>query len=649
MDKFQGNKKSLHIDILAEAASFKITIGEKLPGREIALRQYFRKDISWPHIDNISQKILSLLYRNTHSCGDKEGEAHHLRQMGQDLYDHILPLQVKEYLTASEAESLLLTIDDRLVVIPWELLHDGKEFLCRRFAMGRLVNTAQQVPKREIQDLSKGIKVLILSDPKGDLLESKKEGLRLQEEMEKLNEHLEVHFFSTDIKVETVRRMLRDCDLVHYAGHAEYYSDNPSMSGWLLQDGNLTAQDIMAMAGSSGTLPLLIFSNACKTGHTAKWEIEERIPTAPFDLVNAFLLAGVQHYIGAFQDISDEASLDIALNFYQSLLNGESIGASLQKARSQFSNKYGQDNLTWASYMLYGDPTAYYLSQGIDKNEPSEESKASPIGQIPVYFEPAVSRGSSSRSGSITSVGRVDSAPSWKMAMKIFSFGLLVVLLVASIVVISFVGKNIINKAEKTPIISPIETKDQWEQEKWNIVNDIIHKLETRYKEKGESTPILSKESAFPITICIMRDKMHHPDGKEDKVLNGLIEQFIEEESLYWLKQRNFSVVERARLDFVLGELARASSSISEKKLNFVLGHVLGAKGIIFVKALPIYSSDKGYQLYLRFIDTETSAIKAIARSDSLIGQDISALARDLGAEIIAMLKKNNVYNILSQ
>ena len=160
---------------------------------------------------------------------------------------------------------------------------------------------------------------------------------------------------------------------------------------------------------------------------------------------------------------------------------------------------------------------------------------------------------------------------------------------------------------------------------------------------------MIPKEVDSSITICIVKDGITNLDKKKDKVLAGLIEQFIEEESLYWLKQRNFSVVERARLDFVLGELARASSSISEKKLNFVLGHVLGAKGIIFVKALPIYSSDKGYQIYLRFIDTETSAIKAIVRSDSLIGQDIPALARDLGAEIIAMLKKKNVYTILSQ
>ncbi|MGA1826381.1 MAG: hypothetical protein ACMUIP_17135, partial [bacterium] len=247
------------------------------------------------------------------------------------------------------------------------------------------------------------------------------------------------------------------------------------------------------------------------------------------------------------------------------------------------------------------------------------------------------------------SFGRIEPTPSWKMVMKIFSFCLLTALLVISIVVISFIGKNVIHKAEQTATVTRIDSKDQWEKEKWNIVNDIIKKLEERYGEQGESAPVIPKEVDSPITICIVKDEINNQDIKKDHVLFGLIEQFIEEESLFWLKQKNFSVVERTRLDFVLGELARASSSISEKKLNFVLGHVLGAKGIIFVKALPIYSSDKGYQIYLRFIDTETSAIKAIVRSDSLIGQDISALARDLGAEIIAMLKKKNVYNILSQ
>lgn len=659
MEQFQQKNKSIHLEVLSEQGFFKITIGEKLSGREVALKQYFRKEISQNHIDNLTKKILSLLYRCTHSCGDKEGDSYLLRQLGQDLYDHIFPISIKESLTETSATNLILTIDDRLVSIPWELLHDGKEFLCIRFAMGRLVNTAQAVPKRQFRDLSKGIKVLILSNPKGDLIESQKEGLRLQEEMEELDDLLDVHFYSSSINVEMVRRMLRDCDFVHYAGHAEYYQDNPSLSGWLLKDGNLTAQDVMSMAGSSGNLPLLIFSNACKTGQTTKWELGESFSTtAPFDLVNAFLLAGVQHYIGAFCDISDEASLDIAINFYQSLMKSESIGESLKAARVKFINQYGPDNLTWASYMLYGDPTANYLNKIIDNgDEIDDKNNQNGNMQSPIFLEPTIARGSSSRgigsSSGQSAHAKIKTDQPLKIIYKIGGFILICAIIISSLFAINIIGRGIINKKQPPITISKNDSNLKWEQDKWKVVNDIIKKLEERYSEQQQHNAISLKDSNLPIPICIVQDRFDNFNPKKDKALDILIEQFLEEESIYWIEEPNFSVVERKRLDFVLSELDRATSSISEKELNFILGHVLGAKGIIFIKILPFNSSDNSsdnsYRIYLRFVDTQTSAILAMAKSHTIIGQDIQTVARQLGAELIAMLKKNNEYKLLSR
>ena len=67
-----------------------------------------------------------------------------------------------------------------------------------------------------------------------------------------------------------MKKNLRDYDVVHYAGHGDYHSDNPAESGWLLKDGRLKASEISAMGGLQ-PMPSLVFSNACQTGQTGEW------------------------------------------------------------------------------------------------------------------------------------------------------------------------------------------------------------------------------------------------------------------------------------------------------------------------------------------------------------------------------------------
>jgi CHAT domain-containing protein len=66
-----------------------------------------------------------------------------LKKSGQVLFDLLVPSKAREKLSSTEARNLILYVDDKLVHIPWELLFDGRQFLCRRFAMGRIVRTRQ--------------------------------------------------------------------------------------------------------------------------------------------------------------------------------------------------------------------------------------------------------------------------------------------------------------------------------------------------------------------------------------------------------------------------------------------------------------------------------------------------------------------------
>ena len=125
------------------------------------------------------------------------------------------------------------------------------------------------------------------------------------------------------------------------------------------------------MAGS-GTMPALVFSNACQSARTEKWTLRERFQNEIFGLANAFLLAGVKHYLGTFWEIQDEPSSRFALKFYEGLMTGKSIGDAVRGARLALIKEFGEENIVWASYLLYGDPTSNYL-EGARVTKPLEE------------------------------------------------------------------------------------------------------------------------------------------------------------------------------------------------------------------------------------------------------------------------------------
>jgi class 3 adenylate cyclase/CHAT domain-containing protein/Tfp pilus assembly protein PilF len=351
---------ALHLEALRKDSHLEISTYETGEGKARTIRTYEVSAISSESIYEKTKEIASLLNR-----ANRRGKVSHeilsaLREAGQFLYDELLTLKAKNDLKTTEAQDLIVSIDDGLVHIPWELLYDGSKFLCQRFNMGRVVSTQKRLPGTKQRDLAKPLKVLILSDPKGDLKDSRREGSFIRDEADKHSSLMSVNPKSGPVTREYARGKMRNFDVVHYAGHADYDTDNPSQSGWLLADTKFTSDDIIRMAGST-PLPALVFSNACKSGQTEEWKVKENYGKGIYGLANAFLLAGVQHYIGTFWEVLDEPSSQFALAFYRSMLKGCTIGEAVREARLHLIQEYGEETIVWASYLLYGDPSFRYI------------------------------------------------------------------------------------------------------------------------------------------------------------------------------------------------------------------------------------------------------------------------------------------------
>jgi len=353
----------------------KIIFEEERAGKKTTLKQYFKSKVSLRELNALSKEIYYILYQSSHfSKVTKSEELKKLQQSALALYNSIFPPPVKEKLSASNARTLSITIDDSLINIPWELLYDGEDFLCLHFNMGRNVYTTHHSVEPKILDIEK-IRMWILTDPNKDIPMSYEEGKQLYKKFEDYSDNLDVIFQSFNITTNRVSRQIFDFNILHYAGHAVYNSDDPGMSGWQLEDDVLTAQTVINLAGCKRSFPALVFSNACQSGQTSLWTdpgSEKLNSYHAYDMVNAFLCCGVLHYIGTFQDIPDIASLSLATHFYTFLMQSYSIGESLRNARLKVieeSIKQRKENLIWAYYTLYGDPTIIYLNPQSDSRD----------------------------------------------------------------------------------------------------------------------------------------------------------------------------------------------------------------------------------------------------------------------------------------
>jgi len=349
-------KSALTLDFAREERRLKVSFFE---GDEKTLRPYENHEVAWEQLDKTCLEIIGLLRRSNRGVKITPEILNSLKKSGQLLFDLLIPSRVKEKIASTTAQSLTLHLDDSLVHIPWELLYAGRVFLCRRFAIGRIANTRQTLTSRSSRALKTPLKILILADPRGDLQASYREGLEIKAFLDEKRDLFHVDFKSHPVDIAFVKKNLRDYDIVHYGGHADYHAQNPCESGWLLTDSKLRASDICTMGGHQ-PMPTLVFANACRSGQTEEWQIKEGCEQEIFGLANAFLLSGVQHYVGTFWEIADEPSSHFAKRLYRFLAEGKGVGAALQAARKAVIDDYGEETLVWASYMLYGDPSREY-------------------------------------------------------------------------------------------------------------------------------------------------------------------------------------------------------------------------------------------------------------------------------------------------
>ena len=276
-----------------------------------------------------------------------------LNGIGLLMYGLYLPDMIQQRLRAVRSAVQIIT---NHADVPWELMHDGQDFLCLRVPVGRMPKMVRASRRNPYERKGK-LRFLLIGDPTNDLPAARAEVEQIADLLgDVIAPTILIGNAATSLRF--LKQMAtKEYDVIHYAGHAYFDRHQPRNSGLVLaNEKKVLAQEIERVLRGRP----LVFLNACEAG---RGESEMRfIGSYTEGMAISFLLGGALGCIGPLWKVPDQSAAELAIAFYRHLIEGEPIGEALRKARLKRKVANPAEDL-WAAWVLYGDPTYKLLEQ----------------------------------------------------------------------------------------------------------------------------------------------------------------------------------------------------------------------------------------------------------------------------------------------
>src|SRR5258706_14031271 len=312
-----------------------------------------------------------------------------LLSLGRFLFETLMPSPLQEALHRLDAPLLLNT---NTPDIPWELLYDSKpspgHFLCQYINVGRQMNSSRSAPQRLSQldrintDVSlhktrkigrreaQGLSVLFLVNPTSTRPVAEEEVASLCTTLPESVCRIILYRQQAN-QLEMRMRISADFpQVVHYAGPLASFPapGEPvlALAGSSRLDTNAASQLFSSFL--KRPLVFLSFYDGSQVATLASDEMET--------LASNLMAAGAGAVPGLRWPVNTQHAREFIVQFYQEVADGVSPGEALRRTRSTAAQRH-PDDLTWSSYVLYGDPTAALVTStpGRDRSlEPSLDS-----------------------------------------------------------------------------------------------------------------------------------------------------------------------------------------------------------------------------------------------------------------------------------
>lgn len=313
-------------------------------GDKGTVKAYEEVPIQRAGLDKLAEPFAAFLQ----SGGASGSYLERIQAAGGMLYRSALSERVQQRLRTTPVQFLRVHLDDELIHVPWELAHDGAEFLALRFATGRMVSArTKNAPTIAPLDALGEPVAVVVSNPSGDLPSAAEEGRAvaglLKEGFRGTVRHLE-----GPVTKAAFLASLRGARVLHFAGHAQRGTTSVR-GGFRLADGIATPEEVAAAVGNRA--PALVFANSCHATGGAWTESAQGV----FGLASALLMRGSQHFVGPMWETPDSDALVFALRFYENALAGIPFGEAARLGRAALAQG-SKSPLSFAGYVLYGEP-----------------------------------------------------------------------------------------------------------------------------------------------------------------------------------------------------------------------------------------------------------------------------------------------------
>jgi class 3 adenylate cyclase/TolB-like protein/CHAT domain-containing protein len=506
--------------------------------------------------------------------GGQAAYATTLAEKGRELFAKALPESVQQRLRSTQRRTIRIELEDTLVHAPWELLHDGEDFLGCRFSVGRTVSARADSP---VPQPGSADAVVVVANPSGDLPDAEEEGRVVAGLLSSTLQGRVVHRSGKLSKQELIELIGR-ARVLHFAGHVK------KDAGFVVADGVVGAEDLKPVLSKSA--PAIVFANGCHASTTERWQ-----DAGASSLAQALLLSGVRHTLAPLWGVPDADALAFALRFYEHALQGLPLGECARRARKALALTH-RAPLSFAGYVLYGEPRALFP---LDDARPLPNMGRTRSGDIP-RVDITTTAPTPAPSAPAPPVARA-SAPATTVSPLILGAagGLLVgVAVIAAI---------ILKPEPAAPPVTAVVVPD-----KPAPAGKLVHQ--------------------GPVRISVMPFKSTGaPDATLDFLQQGLTEVVVTE---LGGGRGNVQIIERGQIDVDVKELDFQQSKYIDAATRAQLGKIGGAE----VAVLGAYQLG-GEQLRFtaRFVDVETGEVLATAKADGPRA-DVFALQDKLSAEV---------------
>jgi CHAT domain-containing protein len=268
--------------------------------------------------------------------------------LAQELYDQIIR-PIEPVLTEHHIDTLVIVPDYTLRAIPFAALHDGRGFMRDRYAtaIAPSLYLTEPKPLHEVSNtaLVLGVSKSVQGFPALPNVEREVAAVHdIEGGQELLNDAFSRARFDAALKQLPY-------NVVHIASHGQF-GDDPSRTFVLAFDGRLTMDDlereIKFGEHREEALELLVLS-ACETASG-----DDR---AALGLAGVALKAGARSALATLWYISDKATGDLVVDFYEGLRSGSiSKAHALQAAqRALASDPRYAHPAYWAPFLLIGN------------------------------------------------------------------------------------------------------------------------------------------------------------------------------------------------------------------------------------------------------------------------------------------------------